>query len=234
MDRTGAPDDGWGRPVIIKRFVGPLTGERWYRRWWRPDRRCPGQREFDSLVELARRGVLVPRPIGWWRCGERSLVVMERVPHTSTLRAALRARPQEWCVRRGPLMELVLRLHAPRKGHPAAHRDLYLQHLLLAGEARSLCLIDVGRLLVRPKLRRRWLEKDLAALALSCPETVGPAARLAWLSAYLQRKGPRLSRSQRRQRLFAWARRIEGRRARMAAHRPRFGEEDSPAPEGLA
>ena len=217
---------GAAEAIVVKCFEGRLAGDRWYRRFWNPDRRSPGQREWDSLLALGQRGLRVPRPIAWLANGQSSLVIMERVAHAETLRDALRANPSCWAHWRRELLRMVVRLHGAGGTIPAVHRDLYLQHLLvLPGPTPALCLIDVGRLMAGRGLRRRWLEKDLAALAHSCPDSIGTVPRLAWLGRYLRRLFPLDDRVTARQRLGRWARRVERRRSRMAAHRPRFGEE---------
>ena len=217
------------RRWVIKRFEGPLTGERWYARWWNPDRRGPAQREFESLLWLAQRGLCVPRPIGWVQAGTRSLVAMEYAEHRTDLRAALSGDARLWSRVRVPLRRWVQRLHGSRRGPQAAHRDLYLQHFLIGADPRQGTLIDVGRLLIGDPLRQRWIEKDLAALAHSCPDSVTELQRLAWLGAYLRRRDPGRDRRQQRRELWLWARRIERRRQRMAQHRPRFGEASADA-----
>ena len=224
-DGPVASDLSCTRRVVIKSFEGPLSGERWYSRLWRADGRSPAQREFESLLALQQRGLPVPRPWGWLARGNSSLVVMEYIDHEQTVRDALEADPNRWPRWRRWVLRIVSSLHGVEGRSTAVHRDLYLQHWLLATPGDLPCLIDVGRLLQGERLRRRWLEKDLAALAHSCPPAIGDRQRLAWLGAYLRRRYPGEPRSRARQRLWAWARRIERRRKRMAAHRPRHGEE---------
>ena len=214
---------------VVKRFEGSLAGERWYQRLKQLGRESPARLEYDNLADLSRpefgaRGLVVPTPLACFQRGNRSLVVMERVAYRATLREALGQLPGAWAGHRRGLLSLVLALHGLQGGKRRHHRDLYLQHILIRDPEEDLCLIDLGRVRAAPRLRRRWLEKDLAALHHSCPQSVSELQRLAWLDAYLRRLGGVLSREQARARLWRWARAIEARRARMAQHTPKYGE----------
>ncbi|MFN0006342.1 MAG: lipopolysaccharide kinase InaA family protein [Planctomycetota bacterium] len=184
-------------------------------------KRMPGRggcREHENLEALRKDGLPVPRPIAWAQEGSRllfggpvrSLVVMEDVEHEETLRDRLaRAAPRERERWSAELLEVVVRLHV-LGWH---HRDLYLQHFLVAG---GLVLIDVGRARRDPRARRRWHVKDLAALRHSCPANVGAREQLRFLSRYLDQRGI-LERTER----SAWARAIAAKAAAMARHVPR-------------
>lgn len=94
------------------------------------------------------------------------------------------------------------------------HRDFYLSHLFFDPARpieRSLCLIDLARV-IRPTWRmRRWIVKDLAALNHSAPAPlVTRADRVRWLRAYLG--VPRLGSDGK-----ALAYRVIGKSARVAA-----------------
>lgn len=209
-----------GPRALVKRTVGDQPLDRWYERL-HGRRRSPGRREFDNLEALARDGLPVPRALGWGEAGAGpdagSLVVMEWLPHTRTLRGELERDPAACGSWLGPLLEVVVRLH----GSGWYHRDLYLHHFVLREEpsARSLALLDVGRARKERSPRRRWFVKDLAALLHSTPETIPRATRLRFLAGYLDARGIR-RRSERRR----WMRDVEAKRRRLAAHRPRFGE----------
>jgi hypothetical protein len=64
--------------------------------------------------------------------------------------------------------------------------------------------------------------KDLGALLHSTPAGVPTGARLRFLAGYLDAMGVTERRARRR-----WARDVERRRARLAAHVPRHGEDDA-------
>jgi len=197
---------------IVKRTRGDLGRDRWFDRLHGAAGRSPGRREFDNLRALAADGIPVPAAIGWAESGGRSLVAMACVAHEANLRELVEADPgaaRRWL---GPLVGLVAALHA--RGW--YHRDLYLQHFVPSPEGAGLVLLDVGRARRQRRPRRRWHEKDLAALLHSTPEGVGPRARLRFLVAYLAARGlPRRGTAR------AWARRVERRRARLARHVPR-------------
>jgi len=200
------------RRVVVKRTLG--AGRT----------RPSGRREHEVLLALRADGIPVPQAISWChergsllRGSARSIVVMEHVEHRENLRERLAtANAAERQVLAGELLDVVARLHEAGW----YHRDLYLQHFLVACPRKAigppLVLIDVGRARREKNPRRRWFVKDLAALLVSCPAAVPGRERLRFLSAYLARRGIR-ERAVRR----AWARRVLAKAARMGAHVPR-------------
>ena len=173
-----------------------------------------GRVEFENLRLLAAAGLSVPRVLAVGSGVGRSLVVMERVAHSETLAERLgREGPAEQRRLGAELLGLVLALH----DLGWSHRDLYLEHFLLREGDGALVLIDLGR--ARRRRRRRWFEKDLAALLHSTPASVSSASRLRFLAAYLDRRGVRGRRRRRR-----WLAAVVARERRMAAHVPRGGE----------
>jgi tRNA A-37 threonylcarbamoyl transferase component Bud32 len=208
--------------MIVKRH-GARAGRAWL------GRRTPGEREYEALAELAAIGLPVPRPLFWSERAGRSAVAMELVEHRETLHGALdRARGAEARALIEELARVVARFH----DEGWYHRDLYLQHVVVRtgpagvgsgpigpGAANRLCLIDLGRARHAAAPRRRWFVKDLAALLHSAPAGLGRAAQLRFLVRYLRLRGVR-GRSE----VLGWARAIERKRARMAAHEPRHGE----------
>lgn len=181
----------WTEPgspmVVVKRFVGDLRRDRWYE-YLRGRRRSPGQREYENLMGLQAAGLPVPEALGWFASGRDSLVVMAHVPHGQTLRQRLGQAPaaelRGWVERLAPL---VARLH----GQGWYHRDLYLEHLVLAGPEADpeLMLLDLGRARCERRPRARWLHKDLGALLHSVPEQLGQRARLRGLLIYARARG---------------------------------------------
>lgn len=207
------------QPVIVKRTRGDAGRVR-----------AAGRREFENLDSLARDGFRVPRALAW--CEERggrlpslrgrlSCVVMERIPHTATLRdeLALAERGEQHRLALA-LLDVVVRLH--ERGW--YHRDLYLQHVVLpegpAAAEPDLVLLDVARARRERSPRMRWFVKDLAALLHSTPRAVGTRARLRFLAAYLDRRRVD-ARAERRR----WLSHIIAKQRRMAAHEPRQGED---------
>ena len=201
---TFAVDGLGGATWVIKRFTGRWVGE------------SPAEREHGVLEALRAEGLRVPAAVGYLDESDRCLVAMERVEARGDLRAALseveRSALEPLLTQ---LLELVLSLHT-RGWH---HRDLYLHHILVAGDG-ELTLIDLGRAR-RPRwVRRRWFAKDLAALLLWTPQRVGALQRLRFLSKYMDRMEITGRRTRR-----AFARDVSRRRERMAQHVPRYGEE---------
>jgi len=216
---------------IVKRFRGDAPRERWFERLHGRAVRSPARREADNLAALAADGIPVPRVLGaadegaaGAGRGARSGLVMERVAYADTLRERLAscAAPDvgPW-VRR--LAALVVRLHA--RGW--YHRDLYLEHVVVAADplgpagAERLVLLDAGRARRQRSPRLRWFVKDLAALWLSSPARVSRATRLRFLRAWLQGTGRAAGRAERR----ALARAVLAKARRLAAHAPRHVHE---------
>ena len=216
--------------LVVKRFRGGEPRDAWHELLARRQRRSPARREAETLAELRELGLPVPRPLAWVeeppprlprRGRARSAVLLEHVPHGETLRQRLARAPHEARRWGEALSELVARLHAAGW----AHRDLYLQHLVLAREAApaagALTLLDLGRArrVAAPGARggTRWLVKDLAALLHSTPAAVGAPQRLRFLARWLERTGRGTGRAARR----AWARRVLAKERRLAAHAPR-------------
>lgn len=174
------------------------------------------EREWRALDTLAELGIRVPRGLLVARSGMGSALVMHACPGPAL---------SDWILARGadadlagcvlgPVLALVRRLHAAG----FAHRDLYWNHLLIPDlrAHEELALIDVERL-VRSRLRRRrFLEKDLAALLGSWPLAAPPrtlALRFlrGWLGGALGAGWKRL------------ARRVLARARRIREHVPRHG-----------
>ncbi len=197
--------------AIVKRTRGDLFRDRWHD-YLRGRLRSPGQREFENLRKLTQAGIPVPRALGWGRSGALSLVLMERVGYTRTLRQCLedgddRVLPEQ--------LESLARLVADLHAAGWYHRDLYLEHVALLPNG-NLCLLDLGRARQQARPRSRWLAKDLGALLFSLPARLPAATRLRFLARYLDLRGIHGARTRRE-----WARAAEFRRGRIASHAPR-------------
>jgi tRNA A-37 threonylcarbamoyl transferase component Bud32 len=229
-----------GGPLVVKRFQGGEMRDWWYDRLLGSGARAlsPGRREWENLNGLYTAGFPVPRALAWAEergattrrglraaraaepapgarsavvPGARSAVVMARVPGARSLRELLAgAGASERRELGARLVALVARLHDAGW----YHRDLYL-HQLAQDAGGELVLFDLGRARRERHPRRRWFEKDLAALDASAPPAISRAERLRFLAAYLERRG--LAPDVR----GAWARRVRARSARIRAHVPR-------------
>jgi hypothetical protein len=188
--------DGDTRTFYLKRFARPPL-RRQIERWRGGDiRRSTARVECENAVQLAHAGVRVPRAIS---VGERtfagweqgSFVLLEEVQGQSLERmtagmqpTGLTATPQA--------IESLARFAAHFHQAGFVHRDFYLSHIFIAAGGRGddpgdYILIDLQRVF-RPRLRRRrWIAKDLAAVAFSAPaEVVGRFGRLRFLARYVR------------------------------------------------
>ncbi|TAJ17672.1 MAG: hypothetical protein EPO68_09105 [Planctomycetota bacterium] len=207
-----------GVRVIVKRFRGGEPRDWWSERARGLALRSPARAEAENLLALRALGCAVPEPLWWaeersarvnpWRGRGRSLLVQRYVPHERTLadRGAAAFAPA--------LGAFVGKLHA--RGW--CHRDLYLEHFLVAQNA--LVLIDLGRARHARELARRWIVKDLAALAMSCPPEAPRRARLAALASW--RRAQPDARRLRGAALRALVASIERKARRLAAHAPKY------------
>jgi tRNA A-37 threonylcarbamoyl transferase component Bud32 len=213
---------------IVKRFVGGEPRDFWYERLRGGTRSC-ARREAENLQQLAADGFAVPRALAWFEeaaaCRHprlagrrgRSALVMERVPHTETLRGRLaRASASELRSWNDRLAEYVVRLHAAGW----YHRDLYLQHFVLVAE--ELALLDVGRARREANPRTRWFVKDLAALLHSAPDSLSRGERLRFLRAWLAGMGEGGDATR------SWAAAIGTKARQLAAHEPRLVDRTVP------
>jgi tRNA A-37 threonylcarbamoyl transferase component Bud32 len=153
-----------GRVVYLKRYEPSYYP--WYRRIFRHDE---AEHEWNMLHALQRAGFNVPTPVAFGRRGARSFVMTEEIAggvqadHLKT-----------------PPLAAIGKL--ARQFHDAGfiHKDFYLSHVFVAGE--KLFFIDLQRVLGPGKFSRRWIVKDLAALAHSAARIGLPAEEL--LRAY--------------------------------------------------
>jgi hypothetical protein len=209
---------GSAQRLVVKRFRGDAARDRWHERLHAPNHispRGPARREAESLLQLASAGFRVPRALAWFEDrGGAGALVMEHLEHRETLRELLgRAPPGQARERLAALAGLVARLHAAG----FYHRDLYLEHVVVTGPgAGDLALLDAGRVRLERAPRERWFVKDLAALLHSAPEALSARARLRFLCRYLDARSVLAPRAR-----PAFARDVERKAARLAAHAPR-------------
>lgn len=211
---TFAFDLPGGTPVVVKRYGSVRAGEglRQLALGKRP--RHPGMQEHQNLQDLRAAGLSVPAPLGSISEGSASLVVLEHLGGLVSLRDHLALHPEDVARLFPEVLQLVVRFH--RAGW--YHRDLYLDHLVLAGDEGRLYLIDLERARRDPIPLRRWFVKDLAALYHSLPEAVPRSWALRFLSRWLDARGVSERKSRR-----DWWRAIFRKEASMAKHTPRGG-----------
>ena len=130
--------------------------------------------EYRALTKLRELGVRAPIVVAYGRRGvlpgslESFLVTEDVGPHV-TLEDFCRpwsTQPPAFAAKRALIDELAdisYTLHT----HGMCHRDFYLCHFLRTKPDAPLTLIDLHRALVKPRLARRWIVKDIAGLYFS-------------------------------------------------------------------
>jgi len=209
-NRTTLRVETGNTPFVLKRYAarkGLLP------RWGT----SPAEHEWGVLVQLEEQDFPVPRPLAVGaESGPRgrSFLLMQWLPGQD-LKVLLREHPvANWRT------DLPVRMGAfTRRFHQSGlfHRDYYLNHFRLDLEdpEKQLGLLDLQRVGRGSPPRRRWLIKDLAALASSCPANVRQTERLRFLLAYLGKK--RVDSS-----LRGWMGSILAKEKRIRAHQPKF------------
>jgi len=212
--QTRRVESPYGRAAL---FLKQHRGGSWGELLGRPS---PARREWDNLLRLRRERFQVADPVAMGGGGGfpgrgGSFLLTREVPGTPLDELLASGWPAPPARVIGDLAALVARFHALG----FFHRDLYCGHLLVRPGHDSwggVVLIDLQRVARRRRPRRRWLVKDLAALAHSAPPAVTRSQKLRFLCDYLGRSRPDAQ-------VRAWARAIEAKVARIRAHVPRYG-----------
>lgn len=128
------------------------------RYWWQGEARVRSVAEFRLLRTMRARGLRVPRPIAAWfeRRGMhyRAALLMERVPHASTLAERMRAGDAPW--------QAAGRLVADAHRAGLDHADLNASNILFDADGAP-WLIDLDRGLPR-SLGSGWRRRNLERL----------------------------------------------------------------------
>ncbi len=205
--------------LYLKRYTDPPPAARRALRRSDTGARSLAGLEWTRMCQLAANDIPCVQPVAF---GERlsrrrerqSAILAKAVPGQS-----LENWTKDWsCTDRRTIRaaataaaDIVARFH--RCGY--IHRDLYLSHLFFdpsAGNDAPIRLIDLQRVLHRPRFFRRWVVKDLASLNFSAPVGLcSHADRLRWLKRYLG--VPKLDRAAKR---LAYA--VIGKTRRIARH----------------
>lgn len=212
-------------PVVVKRFGASDAREARAELLRGKLPRSPAQREAENLAGLLSAGLPVPQPYLFCESGASSLVVLEYLPHSATLRSLIEAGAPEAEPLSWDLAVLVAHMHDAGW----YHRDLYLEHVVVM-EDGELALLDAGRARHAKSPRSRWFVKDLAALSSSAPLAM-KAERLRFAAHYfaaLEDSAISTPRNKRAKRRFLA--RVERRAAGMRAHVPRHVHAPSPGP----
>lgn len=163
-----------GKRYFIKRHRGATWGEIFKNLLSLRMPVVSARNEYRAIRKLQELGVRAPTVAAYGRRGwlprnlESFLVTEDVGPHT-TLEDYCRdwaSTPPAFREKRALVAELAdisHRLHA----NGMCHRDYYLCHFLRTGAGSPLTLIDLHRALVKRKLARRWIVKDVAGLYFS-------------------------------------------------------------------
>jgi hypothetical protein len=193
--------DARAETLYLKRFVAPPLARQWQR--WREGilTHSTAHVEWRSAREMARYRIPATQVVA---VGERmkacveyaSFICLKEVEGESLERIVGRSRTRPAGIG-SPAIDALARFVARFHETGYVHRDLYLSHIFLlhsrsGTNERDYVLIDLQRVF-RPRWRhRRWIVKDLAALACSTPpEWAGPSDRARFLLRY-QRLRPDL------------------------------------------
>lgn len=167
-----------GKRYFIKRHRGATWGEVFKNLLTLRLPVVSARNEYHAIRRLQELGLRAPVIAAYGRRGAtpgtlESFLVTEDVGPNVTLEdycAQWRMQPPAFGDKRALVEELA---HISRTLHHngICHRDYYLCHFLRTAPNAPLTLIDLHRALVRRKLARRWIVKDLAGLyfsALDC------------------------------------------------------------------
>lgn len=192
--RNGA---GGSRTFYLKRYRRPPLGAQLRRIWECGRKKSTGWREIHFAKHLARIGIPAIRGVaygqemnGFWE--SKSFGMTEEVPGRSLesiVDGAMRdpCTVPAWEERREIIRQLALITRLMHE-NLLFHRDLYLCHIFLGRNKDAgivLRLIDLARMISKPRRRERWAIKDLAALNYSAPRPlITRADRLRFLYYY--------------------------------------------------
>ncbi|QDU81214.1 Lipopolysaccharide core heptose(I) kinase RfaP [Polystyrenella longa] len=159
---------GASRSFYIKRHT-PAPMKEYLKAWSRL--RTPllsARYEWEAILNFHQVGISTMIPVAFGEKGRYSFLITESLEDCWKLSHWVRdQQPEE------EQLESVVKQVAEitRKMHSAGmhHQDYYLGHLMLAknGSPQTIHVIDLGRVLKRPRLHERWIVKDLAQLRYS-------------------------------------------------------------------
>jgi len=204
---VGSPTEDEARTFYLKRFEHPpwtVQLARLRRGFWRTSTGgiewLNARRLSDAGIACARAAAFGEQMVG--PVERRSFVLLAEVPGRSLERwvPAAVPPPREESDRRGrrALLDALARFVGRFHAAGFVHRDLYLCHVFLTAadstgypdlraDPEPFALIDLQRVF-QPRFRkRRWVVKDLAALAYSAPaDRISRWERLRFLCRYVR------------------------------------------------
>ncbi|MET1077545.1 MAG: lipopolysaccharide core heptose(I) kinase RfaP [Pseudomonas sp.] len=189
--------------------------------------------EWQALERLHAAGVPTMTAVAFGARGsnpaqQHSFIITEELAPTVSLEdfsLDWRQQPPAPALKRALIAE-VARMTGTMHRAGVNHRDCYICHFLLhtdrpvtPGDLR-LSLIDLHRAQTRPRISRRWRDKDLAALYFSALD-IGLTRRdeLRFLRGYFQQPLRQLLRDEAA--LLAW---LQAKAAKLYARKQRYGD----------
>lgn len=223
--------EGTKKTLYLKRYERPPLKEQLRRIRECGFKSSSGWREMHFIKVLSMLGIPTMRGVAFGQrmkgvFEKRSFGITEEIVGESLERFVNRAVQDSsvvptWSDRREIIRQLAL-IAGGLHGHRLYHRDLYLCHVFLTRNADGgivLRLIDLARMIAKPRNPSRWAIKDLAALTYSSPSPlVTRADRLRFLYDYCPESKGRKSTVRR---LIASVEQRVSRMARHDAHRAR-------------
>lgn len=128
-----------------------------------------------QILDIATMHFVAYGSSGWNPATRKSFIVTRELKNTSSLEefCGRWKTDKPVCTNKRRLISEVARIARVMHGNGVCHRDFYLCHFLLhdsnGGQDNmpTLSLIDLHRALIKGKLSRRWLVKDIAGLYFS-------------------------------------------------------------------
>lgn len=196
-----------GHHIFVKRHLG-CGWKEVLKEWYRLRRPVVSARtEWEAAEALTAAGVPVPRVLGKGERGPyphavESFVVLEALEDRETLEHFkpdwMEIHGRTWVALKQALTNQIAGMVRRMHGAGINHRDLYINHFLVAREAIhrwqpgdpvQLHLIDLHRAQQRSAVPKRWLVKDLGSLLFSALDAGLTSADCArFLRVYLGRQ----------------------------------------------
>lgn len=215
----------------LKRYRRPPFREQLRRLWRHGRKRGTGGIEARFIRRLTTLGIPTMRTIAYGQemsglFERRGFILTEEINGLSleqlTQRIQANSQACPTCQDRREIIRQLAWMTARLHTHRLFHRDLYLCHVFLCRNATGeivLRLIDLARMIERPRHNRRWIVKDLAALDYSAPPgLITRADRVRFLYDYDPSLKTTRNREERKRRERSVIVAIQARTAKMKRH----------------
>jgi heptose I phosphotransferase len=146
--------------------------------------------EWNAILEFHEANLATMTPVAIGESGSNSFLITEAIENCtklSELKANREAGQPLSDEQRSRIIRDIAKIARAMHAAGLHHQDFYLGHLLFSpSENGKIYVIDLGRVLKRTKLARRWIVKDLAQLDYSA--SASAQDRLRFLREYLGRR----------------------------------------------